>query len=110
MMGDQRVFTDELRAIDANDQPVGGVVGEHSGHGTLVRKGPGNQRIYQAFATHRLADGLLTTRTIFDLINIPGGQLEGAVTGGTGAYSNARGTVNNTFKPGNVTIVEFDLT
>jgi hypothetical protein len=101
---------DELREIDDNDQPVGGVVGEHSGHGTLVRKGPGNQRIYQAFATFRLPDGLLTARTLFDLYNVPGGQLEAAITGGTGDYSKARGKVNNIFKAGDVTIFEFDLT
>jgi hypothetical protein len=110
ILGDQRVFTDELREIDDNGQPVGGVVGEHSGHGTLVRVGPGNERIYQAFATFRLADGLLTARTLFDLNNVPGGQLKAAITGGTDGYSKARGVVNNIFKPGNVTIFEFDLT
>lgn len=110
VMGDQRVFTDELREIDDNDQPVGGVVGEHSGHCTLVRVGPANQRIYQCFATYRLPDGLLTGRTIFDLNNVPGGQLKAAITGGTDGYSKARGEVNNTFKPGNVSIFEIDLT
>jgi hypothetical protein len=34
MMGDQRVFTDELRALDNSGQPTGPVVGEHSGHCT----------------------------------------------------------------------------
>ena len=84
VMGDQRVFTDELREIDDNDQ--------------------------QCCATFRLPDGLLTGRTIFDLNNVPGGQLKAAITGGTDGYSKARGEVNNIFKPGNVTIFEIDLT
>jgi len=49
-------------------------------------------------------------RTIFDLNNVPGGQLKAAITGGTDGYSKARGEVNNIFKPGNVTIFEIDLT
>jgi hypothetical protein len=85
-------------------------MGEHSGHGTSLRVGPGNQRVYQAFATFRLADGLLTGRTSFDLSNVPGGQLRAAITGGTDGYSKARGEVTAIFKPGNVTIFEFDLT
>jgi hypothetical protein len=47
---------------------------------------------------------------VFDLNNVPGGQLEAAITGGTGDYSKARGKVNNIFKAGDVTIFEFDLT
>jgi hypothetical protein len=110
VLGDQRVFTDGLQEIDDNDQPVGGVVGEHSGHCTLVRVGPANERIYQCFATFRLPDGFFTGRTIFDLNNVPGGQLKAAITGGTDGYSKARGEVKAIFKPGNVTIFEIDLT
>jgi hypothetical protein len=109
MLGDQRVFTDELRELDNSGQPTGPVVGEHDGHCTLVRKGPGNQRIYQCFATYRLAGGLITARTLFDLNNIPAGGIVAAVTGGTLDYSKARGQLTATFPGGDVVIYEIDL-
>jgi hypothetical protein len=84
-------------------------VGEHSGHCTLVRKGPGNQRIYQCFATYRLAVGLLTARTLFDLSNVPAGGIKAAITGGTDQYDKARGEVNNTFPAPLITIFDIDL-
>jgi hypothetical protein len=108
-LGDQRVFTDELREVDNNNQPIGPVVGEHSGHSTLVRKGPGNARIYQSFGTFRLAGGLIAARTLFDLNNVPAGGLKAAITGGTDQYNKARGEINHTFPAPLITIFEIDL-
>jgi hypothetical protein len=108
-LGDQRVFTDELRELDNSGQPTGSVVGEHSGHCTLVRKEPAGERIYQCFATFRLGGGLITARTLFDLSNVPAGGLKSAITGGTGQYDEARGEVTSTFQAGGVTIFEIDL-
>ena len=108
-LGDQRIFTDELRQLDNSGQPTGPVVGEHSGHCTLVRKGPAGERIYQCFATFRLADGLLTARTLFDLNNIPAGGIKAAVTGGTDKYDKARGQITATFPADKITIFEIDL-
>ena len=108
-LGDQRVFTDELRALDNSGQPTGPVVGEHSGHCTLVRKGPGSERIYQCFATFRLAGGLITARTLFDLSGVPAGGLKSAITGGTDKYDKARGEVTSTFPADKITIFEIDL-
>jgi hypothetical protein len=107
-LGDQRVFTDELRAVGNNNQPTGPVVGEHSGHSTLVRKS-GNARIYQSFGTFRLAGGLITARSLFDLNNVPAGGLKAAITGGTDQYDRARGEINHTFPADKITIFEIDL-
>ncbi len=94
-LGDQRVFTDELRAVGNNNQPTGPVLGEHGGVCTLVRIGPGNTRIYQCFATYALRDGLITARTLIDLSS--GGPIKAAITGGTDKYDRAQGEITATF-------------
>ncbi len=106
-LGDQRVFTDELREVDKNNNPTGPLVGEHSGFCTLVRKGPGNERIYQCFATIRLKDGLITGRTLFDL-NAPA-TVKAAITGGTGKYDRAQGEITATFPAPNTTLFKIKL-
>jgi len=41
--------------VDDKGKPVG----HHSGHRTLLRIGPGDERTYQCFATFDLPNGLL---------------------------------------------------
>jgi hypothetical protein len=109
VLGDQRVFTDQLRAVDQNQDPTGPVLGHHSGFCTLVKKGPGNARFYQCFATFDLPDGLLTGRTLFDLNSVGPAGVKVAVTGGTEAWAGARGQVTATFPADGTTLFEFDL-
>ena len=109
-LGDQRVFTDQLREVDKNEDPKGPVVGYHSGFCTLVRVGPDNARVYQCFATFDLTDGLLTGRTLFDLSSVGPAGIEVAVTGGTGAYSAARGEITATFPAAGTTLFNVALT
>ena len=97
VLGDQRVFTDQLRAVDQNENPTGPVVGHHSGFCTLVKRGPGNARFYQCFATFELPDGLLTARTMFNLNSVGPAGVKAAVTGGTEAWAGTRGQITNTF-------------
>jgi hypothetical protein len=108
-LGDQRVFTDQLREVDKNENPKGPVVGHHSGFCTLVKKGPGDVRVYQCFATFDLEDGLLTGRTLFDLSSIGPTGIQVAVTGGTGAYAAARGQITATFPAAGTTLFKVDL-
>jgi hypothetical protein len=107
-LGDQRVFTDQLRAVNNKDQPKGPVVGHHSGFCSLVKKGPGNKRVYQCFATFDLADGLLTARTLLDLnSNAP---VTATITGGTGNYADAHGQITVTFPEENTSLFKIDIT
>jgi hypothetical protein len=109
VLGDQRVFTDQLRRVDQNKDPAGPVLGHHSGVCTLVKKGPGNARFYQCFATFELPDGLLMGRTMFDLSSVGPAGITAAVTGGTGAYAGAGGQVTATFPADGTTLFKFDL-
>jgi hypothetical protein len=106
-LGDQRVFTDELRAPDSNNNPTGPVLGEHSGFCTLVRKGPGSERIYQCLATFRLNKGLITGRALFDLN--AAGTVKGPITGGTDDYKLAQGEITTTFPAPNTTLFVIEL-
>jgi hypothetical protein len=107
-LGDQRVFTDQLREVNKKDQPKGPVVGHHSGFCSLVNKGPGNKRFYQCFATFDLADGLLTARTMLDLnSNAP---VTATITGGTGNYAGANGQITVTFPEENTSLFKIDIT
>ena len=108
-LGDQRVFTDQLREADKNNNPAGPTVGHHSGFCTLVRKGPGNARVYQCFATFALEDGLITARTLFDLNSIGAEGIKAAVTGGTDDYARARGELTATFPAAATTLFKIDL-
>jgi hypothetical protein len=105
-LGDQRVFTDRLHK---NEDPNGPVVGHHSGFCVLVKKGPGDARVYQCFATFDLEDGLLTGRTLFDLSSIGPKGIKVAVTGGTGVYAAARGQITATFPAADTTIFKAEL-
>ena len=105
-LGDQRVFTDQLHK---NEDLQGPVVGHHSGFCTLVKKGPGDSRVYQCFATFDLEDGLLTGRTLFDLSSIGPTGIKVAVTGGTRDYAAARGQITATFPAAGTTIFKVDL-
>jgi hypothetical protein len=89
LLGDQRVFTDDL--FDAHKHPVG----QHSGFCTVVRVGPGTQRVYQCLATFLLPDGQIIAR---GLIMFPlAGGIRVAIAGGTEAYDRARGDITATF-------------
>jgi hypothetical protein len=107
-LGDQRVFTDQLHAVDKNEDPTGPPVGHHSGFCTLVKKGPGNARFYQCFATFDFPEGLLTGRTL-DLTAVGPAGVEVAVTGGTGAYAGTGGQITATFPAAGMTLFKFDL-
>ena len=109
VLGDQRVFTDRLYAVDKNQNPTGPVVGHHSGFCTLVKKGPGSARFYQCFATFELPDGLLTGRTLFNLNSIGAPGIKVAVTGGTEQWASAAGQITATFPEDGTTLFEFDL-
>src|SRR5215218_2917848 len=109
ILGDQRVFTDQLLAVDQNENPTGPPVGHHSGFCTLVKKGPGNARFYQCLATFDLPEGLLTGRTLFDLTAVGPAGVMVAVTGGTGAYARAGGQITATFPAAGMTLFKFDL-
>jgi hypothetical protein len=109
ILGDQRVFTDQLREVDQNQDPTGPVVGHHSGFCTLVKKGPGDARFYQCFATFDLTDGLLTGRTMFDFNSVGPAGIKAAVTGGTGAYAGAEGEITATFPEAGTTLFKVDL-
>jgi hypothetical protein len=108
-LGDQRVFTDQLYAVDQNQNPTGPPVGHHSGICTLVKKGPGNARFYQCFATFDLPDGLLTGRTLFDLTAVGPAGIKVAVTGGTETYAGTGGQITATFPAAGITLFKFDL-
>ena len=108
-LGDQRVFTDELREVDNTNNPKGPVVGYHSGFCTLVKKGPGAARFYQCFATYDLQDGLLTARTLFDLKGVGPDGIKAAVTGGTENYAGTGGQLTATFPADGTSLFEFDL-
>jgi hypothetical protein len=112
-LGDQRVFTDELREVDNKDDPKGPVVGYHSGFCTLVKKGPGAARFYQCFATYDiragLPAGLLTARTLFDLNGVGPDGIKAAVTGGTESYAGTDGQIGATFPADGTSLFKFDL-
>ena len=109
LLGDQRVFTDQLHKVNTSNQPQGPVVGHHSGFCTLVKKGPGNARFYQCFATYDLPDGLLTARTLFDLNSVGPKGITAAVTGGTRTYAGARGELTATFPAEGTSLFKFKL-
>jgi hypothetical protein len=88
-LGDRRVFTDDL--VDEK----GNSVGHHSGHCTLVRIGPGDQRTYQCFATMHLPNGLLMGGTMFSF-PLTGG-IRAAILGGTGDFRDAAGQIEVSF-------------
>jgi len=100
-LGDQRVFTDDL--VDDKGKPVG----HHSGHCTLVRIGPGDQRTYQCFATFNLPGGLLMGRTMFSL-PLAGG-IRVAILGGTGDFREAAGQIEASFPAPAITEFKFQL-
>jgi hypothetical protein len=107
-LGDQRVFTDQLRKVNKQNQPEGPVVGHHSGFCSLVKRGPGKARFYQCFATFDLADGLLTARTLLDLTS--DAPVTATITGGTGAYAGADGQITVTFPEEHTSLFKIDIT
>jgi hypothetical protein len=78
-LGDQRVFSDELRQADKN--------------ATFDLR----------------ADGLITGRSLFDLNSIGAGGVKVAVTGGTGDFNRARGEIAATFPAPGATLFVIDL-
>jgi hypothetical protein len=81
--GDSYAFSDRLFSPDSAQQ-----VGRADGHCTLIAP---SARRFTCTITSSLEEGDITTEWI--LVFIPGAVNVGAVTGGTGAYANARGEV-----------------
>ncbi len=80
--GDQLVFSQELRAAS------GKRIGRLYSKCTSTAGAPLSRARYVCEGVYRFADGTLTTAGIADFAETS----TGAVTGGTGAYANARGT------------------
>jgi allene oxide cyclase-like protein len=88
--GDTYTFSDEIFRENNPDEQVG----EADGHCTLIN--PAVRR-FTCTITTSLPDGDITTEGV--LIFVPNTTSVGAVTGGTGAYRNARGEAKLTLGP-----------
>src|SRR4051812_5714185 len=84
-LGDEQVFT-------ARFEVAGRTVGFDGGVCTLVRR----PQVYQCVATNALPKGQLTARALVDFAKAPG-PFDFAITGGTGDYRTAHGTVTVLF-------------
>lgn len=90
--GDQLVFTQKLRG--ASDKQIGRLYAKCAS----TAGAPLTRARYLCEGVYSLADG---TMTIAALVRFSETGTSGAITGGTGAYANARGTFSSkTSKPG----------